>query len=122
MIRTANSKGVREPVLLLTEPQRVENKDLILPIAEHDYRGGKTAWRLSEEEQMAMVLKVRGTGKNGADAVTEPIAGKVFFVINNSSQAITVKATGKKGVTVAVDKVAMVMGDGEDFIRLTADV
>lgn len=121
MQHTANSKGIQEAVLLPTEPARVENKDLILQVAEHDYKTGKVDWKLTADEQMAMVLKLAGTGTDGANAITESIAGKLLVVINDSSQAITVKATGKTGVAVASKKTAVLMGDGEDFIRITAD-
>lgn len=123
MIHTANSSGVQEQVIIETEPQTLFNKEIIFPVATHDYGTGHADWKLTDDEQKATVLSLAGkTDTTGAGAIAIPTAGKIFIVINATAQTITVKATGKTGVAVASTKTAIVIGDGTDFIRVTADV
>ncbi len=122
MLHTANSSGVQEAVIIETEPQTLLNKEIIKPIATHDYGTGHADWTLSATEQKATVLSLTGkTDVAGAGIIAIPKAGKVFVVINATAQTITIKAKDKTGTAIATTKTAIVMGDGEDFIRLTAD-
>ena len=122
MLHTANSNGVQEAVILETEAQTLTNKEVIQPVATHDYGTGHVDWTLSATEQKATVLSLAGqTDTDGAGIIATPTNGKVFVVINATAQTITIKATGKTGIDVATAKTAIVMGNGTDFIRLTAD-
>ena len=122
MLHTANSNGVQEAVILETEAQTLTNKEVIQPVATHDYGTGHVDWTLSATEQKATVLSLAGkTDLTGAGIIATPTNGKVFVVINATAQTITIKAKGKTGVAVATTKTAIVMGNGTDFIRLTAD-
>ena len=47
--------------------------------------------------------------------------GKIFYVINSSSNTVTFKQSGATGVNVATLKIVTVIGNGTDFVRLTAD-
>jgi len=48
-------------------------------------------------------------------------AGKMFYIINSSSNTITFKQSGATGVNVATLKIITVIGNGTDFERITAD-
>ena len=123
MLHTANSNGVQEAVILETEAQTLTNKEVIQPVATHDYDTGHVDWTLSATEQKATVLSLAGqTDTDGAGIIATPTNGKVFVVINATAQTITIKATGKTGIGVATTKTAIVMGNGTDFVRLTTDV
>ena len=122
MLHTANSNGVQEAVILETEAQTLTNKEVIQPVAAHDYGTGHVDWTLTAAEQKATVLSLAGkTDGTGAGIIATPTNGKVFVVINATAQTITIKATGKPGIGVTATKTAIVMGNGTDFIRLTAD-
>lgn len=122
MLHTANSSGVQEGVILETEPQTLLNKEVIPIVATHDYGTGHADWTLTATEQKATVLSLAGkTDVTGAGIIATPTNGKIFVVINATAQTITIKATGKTGIAVATTKTAIVMGNGTDFIRLTAD-
>lgn len=122
MLHTANSNGVQEAVILETEAQTLTNKEVIQPVATHDYGTGHVDWTLSAAEQKATVLSLAGkTDVTGAGIIATPTNGKVFVVINATAQTITIKAAGKTGIDVATTKTAIVMGNGTDFVRLTAD-
>ena len=89
-------------------------------VATHDYAGAAVAWALSASELKATRIIV--TNANGAvDAVATPTAGKMYIILNTSGQALTFKATGQTGVVLASTKSAIVIGNGTDFIRVTAD-
>ena len=123
MLHTANSNGVQEAVILETEAQTLTNKEVIQPVATHDYGTGHVDWTLSATEQKATVLSLAGqSDTDGAGIIATPTNGKVFVVINATAQTITIKATGKTGIGVATTKTAIVMGNGTDFVRLTTDV
>jgi len=48
-------------------------------------------------------------------------AGKIFYIINSSSNTVTFKQSGGTGVTIAAGKIVTVIGNGTDFERITAD-
>lgn len=48
-------------------------------------------------------------------------AGKIFYIINSSSNSVTFMQSGATGVTVATLKIVTVVGNGTDFERITAD-
>jgi len=122
LLHTANSSGVQEAVIIETEPQTLLNKEIIKPIATHDYGTGHADWTLSATEQKATVLSLTGnTDVAGAGIIATPAKGKVFIVVNATAQTITIKAKDKTGVDIATTKTATVMGNGTDFIRLTPD-
>jgi len=47
--------------------------------------------------------------------------GKIFYIINTSSCTVTFKQTGATGISIATLKNAMLVGNGTDFERVTAD-
>ena len=67
------------------------------------------------------VLRVTNTDQ-AANIVALPADGKVYWVQNATGFAIVIKASGQTGITIATTKKAMVMGNGNDFERWTADI
>ena len=47
--------------------------------------------------------------------------GKIFYIINSSSNTVAFKQSGATGVNVATLKIVTVIGNGTDFQRITAD-
>lgn len=81
-----------------------------------------TTWTLSASEMNKLIVVKSGTTGGSTDIVATPTDGKVYIVYNNATGSnIVFKATGQTGVTVATAKSALVMGNGTDFVRLTAD-
>jgi hypothetical protein len=81
-----------------------------------------TTWTLSAADLSKLIVEKSGTTGGSTDIVATPTAGKIYIVYNNATGSnIVFKATGQTGVTVATAKSAIVMGNGTDFIRVTAD-
>jgi len=75
---------------------------------------------LTDEISLANVIRI--TSASGAsDVIVTPTDGKLYIVQNTSGQAITLKASGQTGIAVATAKSAILMGNGTDIIRVTAD-
>jgi len=86
----------------------------------HSYASAAADWTLSTAEQSTTLLTV--TLASGAvNAIATPTAGKVFVVLNTCGQALTFKAADQTGIVVASTKTAVLVGNGTDFIRVTAD-
>jgi hypothetical protein len=109
---TLTNKTLTSPVI--TAP------DLTFGVASHSYASGTTAWTLSATELKATRIIVTLAG-GAVDAIATPTAGKMYIILNTSGQALTFKATGQSGVTIANTKSAIVIGNGTDFVRVTAD-
>lgn len=123
MLHTANTNGVQEQVIIETEPQTLLNKEVILPVATHDFGTGHVDWKPTAAQQKATILNLAGkTDTTGAAIEAAPTLGKVFVVVNNTAQTITIKAASKTGIAVLATKIAIVMGNGEDFVQLAASV
>jgi hypothetical protein len=91
-----------------------------VPVVSHDYGAAAADWTLNATEKRATRIIV--TNANGAcAAIATPTAGKIFMILNTSGQALTIKAAGQTGVTIASTKSAIVIGNGTDFVRVTAD-
>jgi hypothetical protein len=89
-------------------------------VSAHDYGAAAVAWTLSAAEMQDII--VTASNANGAvDAIATPTAGKIYIVANSTGQALTFKASGQTGVTIASTKTAIVRGNGTDFVRVTAD-
>lgn len=103
----------------LTSPV-ITSPDLTFGVASHNYGAAATDWTLSATELKA--LRIIVTNASGAvNAIATPTAGKMYVILNTSGQALTFKATGQTGVTIASTKSAIVIGNGTDFVRVTAD-
>ena len=83
---------------------------------------GHTAITLSPVEQLATKIALTGTPDATVPVEAVPADGKMFCVMNGlTGQSATIRANGQTGVTIAAGKVAIVIGNGTDFVRVTAD-
>jgi hypothetical protein len=48
-------------------------------------------------------------------------AGRIFYIINSSSNTVTFRQSGATGINVATLKIMTVVGNGTDFERITAN-
>ena len=123
-------KGLAAAVVSLTGAETLTNKtltspvitspDVIQAIASHDYAAAAADWTLTAAEKKCGIIIV--TNANAAvNAIATPTAGKVYIIKNTSGQALTFKAAEQTGVAIASTKKAIVMGNGTDFERISAD-
>ena len=103
----------------LTSPV-VNAPDLTLGVASHSYASAHADWTLSAAEQKASRIIVT-LADQAVNAIATPTAGKMYIILNTSGQQLTFKATGQSGVAIASTKSAILIGNGTDFVRVTAD-
>lgn len=91
----------------------------IWTINSHDYEGAAADWTLDADDLLKPCQKVI----NANAAVNAIVADTVrpFLFINGSGYTLTVKTAAGSGIEIANSKAAMVMSDGTNVIRLTAD-
>jgi hypothetical protein len=119
-----------DTLVALAATQTLTNKTLAAPaitspntvqaVAAHDYGAAHADWTLSASEEKTGVLSV-SNADDAVNAIATPTEGRFYTVINGSGQALTVKADGETGIVIANAKAAILMGDGTDFVRITAD-
>lgn len=106
------NKTITAPVI--TDP------DITQGVSDHDYSNGNVPWELSAAEEKTKYLRCTNAGE-AANILGSGTDGKEFVVQNFSGEAITIKVSGQSGVQIANGKSAMVVGNGTDFVRVTAD-
>lgn len=81
-----------------------------------------TDWVLSAVEKLTTLL-VCTSGSTGTNYIIDSpgTAGRVFIIRNASNGSIVIKENGGTGVTIASGKTAVVMHNGTDYVRVTAD-
>jgi len=78
-------------------------------------------WVLSASEMLKTLL-VADSGSGGANIVVNGgTAGDLKIVNNIGDGTFTIKESGQTGVAIASGKTAIVMHNGTDYIRITAD-
>jgi len=78
-------------------------------------------WELSATEAKSTILVV-SSGSGTPSIVDQYVAaGKIMILRNAAKIAVTIKASGGTGVSVASGKTAVVVGVGSDYVRVTAD-
>lgn len=83
---------------------------------------GHATITLTPVEQLATKISLTGTPDATVPVEAMPVDGKLFCVLNGlTGQSATIRASGQTGVTVATGKAAIVIGNGTDFARVTAD-
>lgn len=93
-----------------------------LSVLEKDATGGKT---LTEQEGADVGILIVTATTADSDYVSFPsaIAGKKLIVVNQDAATdVIVKVAGKTGITVGEACTAVLMCNGTDFVRVTADV
>jgi len=124
-----------QPEVTLAGAQTLINKTLTSPIintptitdpsvtlgaASHDYDGAAVDWMLSAAELKKGIIKA--TNANGAvNAIVADAANVVYVVVNGAGHNLTVKTAAGNGIAVETGKVALVMSDGTDVIRVAPD-
>ena len=104
---------------ILTAPV-ITSPAITLNASAHNYGGAAVEWTLSAAELKQMIIGA--TNANGAvNAVIGNTANIVYIVNNGTGFGMTVKTAAGTGITVANGKVAMVMSDGVNVIRVTLD-
>ncbi len=79
------------------------------------------SWVLSATEWICSLLSI-SSGSGAISIIAPDTAGKVFIVRNASlSGTVTIKISGGTGVSIAAGKTAVVMHNGTDYVRVTAD-
>lgn len=81
-----------------------------------------TDWVISAAEKLTSLL-ICTSGSNGTNYIIDSpgTAGRVFIIRNASNGSIVIKENGQTGVTITKDKTAVVMHNGTDYVRVTAD-
>jgi hypothetical protein len=81
-------------------------------------------WVLSAVEMLKTLL-IAESGSSGSSLNIISVggtAGRVHIVRNaTTNSTVTIKESGKTGVSIAVGTTAVVMHNGTDYIRITAD-
>ena len=114
-----------DTLVALAATQTLTNKTLTNPALNMgtttiDFASGHVDYTLSATEIKAFVLKAISADA-GANIIVPLTAGKMFVLNNVSGQAITVKGATGTGISVASTKTAIIMSDGTNVIRITAD-
>lgn len=80
-------------------------------------------YTLTQPEADVDVIKISaGTISTTRDFIVPIIFPKVWTVVNGTAQSVRIIGSSGTGITIATTKAAMVMADGTNVIRLTADV
>ena len=80
-------------------------------------------YTLTQPEAEADVISITaGTITAMRDFIVPVAFPKVWVVINNTAQSVRIIGATGTGITIATTKTAMVMANGTNVIRLTADV
>lgn len=114
-----------DTLVAVAATQTLTNKTLTAPAltmgaATIDFAAGHADYTLSATEIKAFVLKAISADA-GANIIVPLTAGKMFVLNNVSGQAITMIGSSGTGIAVASTKTAIVMADGTNVIRITAD-
>jgi hypothetical protein len=91
-----------------------------MTVNSHDYDSGVIDWTLTAAEQLKPYHKVVSAG--GAVNAIIPLTPAIpYTFINASGAALTVKGASGNGIAITNGKTAVVMADGTNVIRITAD-
>lgn len=102
-----------------TAPAYVD-KNQFTAAAQHDYAAGVTDWTLNATEIKAIYLSAKNA--SGGVIIYPPDSnGYIYFVYNSTGQNLTIKKSGGTGITIATNKIAGVVHNGTDYVRLTTD-
>jgi predicted Rdx family selenoprotein len=81
-------------------------------------------WTLSAAEMICNLL-VTSSGSGSTAIIAPDVAGRLYIVRNGNTaggtNAITIKINGGTGVAIANGKTAVVIHNGTDYVRVTAD-
>ncbi len=104
--------------------QDLDNKTIYAPrfvnASIHDFASTMTTWTLSTTEQKCFYLT--GISASGTVNVIGPnTSGKIYAMYNWSGAPMVFRTSATSGVVIANAKRAMLIHNGTEYIRLTAD-
>jgi hypothetical protein len=76
-------------------------------------------WVLSTAEAVCALLTT--SSGSHASIIAPDTSGKVYIVRNAGLGTVTIKKSGGSGVSIATGKTAIVLHNGSDYVRVTAD-
>jgi hypothetical protein len=110
--QTLTNKTLTAPVLT--------NPATTVTLSPHDYGAAANDWTLSAAELLMPVHKP--TNASGAvNAIISHSICRPYIFINATGYTLTVKGSSGTTIAIANNKVATVMSDGTNVIRITAD-
>jgi len=68
-----------------------------------------------------LLLLTTSSGNATANIIAPDVSGRLFVVRNARDYNVVIKKSGGTGVTIASNKTAVVIHNGSDYIRVTAD-
>lgn len=79
-------------------------------------------WAVSTAEKLYSMWIVT-SGSNGTSVITVDggYTGRLLIVRNASNGILTIKESGQTGISIAKGTTAVIMHNGTDYIRITAD-
>ena len=80
--------------------------------------GNASGTNISSTTAQYAILKITGT--TTTKVITAPSSSKTYTVINASSYAVTVKASGQTGVSIPAGDKAFIAFNGTDYVRVGA--
>jgi len=102
----------------LTAPV-ITTADVTFAVSSNVFAAGED-WTLSASELKSLLLTV--TSGSGTPSIIAPsTSGKVYILRNAALVNVTLKRNGGTGIAVASGKTAVLMDNGTDYIRVTAD-
>lgn len=103
----------------LTSPT-ITGLDAAFPVSSKVFTAGED-WELSATEAKSLLLTA-SSGSGTPSIIAPSTSGKVYMFRNGAGVAITLKRSGATGISVASGKTAILMDNGTDYVRITADV
>jgi len=85
----------------------------------HNYAAAAD-WEMSTSEAKLLLLTT-SSGNATANIIAPDVSGRLFVVRNARDYNVVIKKSGGTGVTIASNKTAVVIHNGSDYIRVTAD-
>jgi len=102
----------------LTAPV-ITTADVTFAVSSNVFAAGED-WTLSASELKSLLLTV--TSGSGTPSIIAPsTSGKVYILRNAANVNVILKRSGGTGITVASGTTAILMDNGTDYVRVTAD-
>lgn len=97
----------------------VTGLDAAFNVATHSFAAGED-WTLSASEQKALLLTT-SSGSGTPSIIAPSTSGKIYVLRNGANVDLILKRSGGTGITVASGKTAILLDNGSDYVRVTAD-
>lgn len=97
----------------------ITNPDVSFALSSKVFTLGED-WTLSATEGKSLLLSVF-SGSGTPSIIAPTTSGKIYILRNSGNIAVTLKQSGGTGISVASSKTAVLINNGSDYIRVTAD-